>query len=56
MEELYINDVLLLHQDKKEILEKFLQEDGMKISLIYDSDFKSAKILRDYIEIISSLV
>lgn len=56
MKELYVNDFGLLHQDKKEILRKFLKKDGIKLHLLYDSKFESAKILRDYVEVASSLV
>jgi len=52
MEELYINNVLLSHQDKKKNLRNFIQKNEFKINFIYDSDFKSAKILRDYIEVV----
>lgn len=56
MEELYINNVLLSHQDKKKNLRNFIQKNEFKINFIYDSDFKSAKILRDYIEVVWSLL
>jgi hypothetical protein len=56
MEELYINDVSFLHKDKKKVLKKFIQKDGVDIHFVYDSEFHSAKILRDYIEVLSVLV
>ncbi|NUJ98038.1 ATP-binding protein [Candidatus Gracilibacteria bacterium] len=36
-------------------MRKFLRKDGIKLHLLYDSKFESAKILRDYVELASSL-
>jgi anti-sigma regulatory factor (Ser/Thr protein kinase) len=50
MDGLYINDVSIENQEKELLLKPFLTEKGISLSCFYDSDFKSAKILRDYIE------
>ena len=40
--------------NKEELILKHMKEDGINIEFIYDADFKNAKILRDFIEIIWS--
>lgn len=50
METIYINAPEVLEQDKKNLLQSKLSWEGLSVNFLYDSDFKSAKILRDYVE------
>lgn len=52
MEEIYINTQEFLWANKQELLKPYISDNQISLSLAYDSDFKSAKILRDIIETI----
>ena len=52
MQEIRINPEESQQEDKKGLIESFLTEKWLELSFLYTSDFKSAKILRDYIQMI----
>lgn len=56
MQEIYINPANPQEEDKKALLQSFLSAQWLELNFSYISDFKSAKILRDYIEIICDLL
>lgn len=53
MENIYI-DKLDSSVDKKALLEPLLKKDSFEIEFVYGSDFSNTKMLRDFIEYISS--
>lgn len=52
----YVNGKNYSYQEKRKIIEAFIQNGAIEVEFSYDSDFKSAKILRDYVELVSSLL
>lgn len=56
METIYINAPELQELDKKQILATKKGDHWMSIIFLYDSNFKSAKILRDYVQALCDLM
>jgi hypothetical protein len=56
MNTVYINSPEIQDLNKREILQSQKTEDGMSVVFLYDSNFKSTKILRDYVEAICDTI
>lgn len=52
MENIYINSPNFLATDKEELVKKHIYDWQLSLNLEYDADFKSAKIIRDFVDVI----
>lgn len=56
MAEIYVNTPEFLAANKLEVLRPYITDENIALNLVYDSDFKSAKILRDIVEGVCELM
>ena len=56
MDEVYVNTPEFLGESREETLKTYIIDGQIELNLVYDSDFKSAKILRDIAQISAKLL
>ena len=56
MDDIYVNSPIFIGANKEQILKTYIHENQIQLNLVYDSDFKSAKILRDIAQLAATLL